>query len=61
MRFTRWSILGNTTSVVNLRYIPVRKKEGRKEDNVLFIDALNTLHFIYGYMVSDMVKDRSDS
>ena len=26
----------------------------RKEGNVLFNDALNTLHFIYGYMASEI-------
>ena len=38
----------------------VGKKEGRKEGNVLFNDALNTFYLrLYG--VRHMVKDHSDS
>ena len=33
-------------------------KEGRKE---IFYLTTHSTHFIYGYMVSDMVKDHSDS
>ena len=33
-------------------YCKHARKEGRKEENVLFKDALNTF-FIYGYMVKD--------
>ena len=32
--------------------------EGRKE---MFYLTTHTTHFIFGYMVSDMVKDHSDS
>ena len=32
--------------------------EGRKE---MFYLTIHSTHFIYGYMVSDMVKDHSDS
>ena len=32
--------------------------EGRKE---MFYLMMHSTHFIYGYMASDMVKDRSDS
>ena len=38
------------------QYLPARwkegRKEGRKEENVLFNDALK--HFIYGYMALDL-------
>ena len=40
--------------------IPPNLKEGRKEQNVLFNDALNTFYLrLYG--VRHMVKDHSDS
>ena len=32
----------------------------RKEGNVIYLTTHST-HFIYGYMVTDMVKDHSDS
>ena len=34
------------------------RKEGRKKMFYLMIDST---HFIYGYMISHMVKDHSDS
>ena len=37
-----------------------RRKEGRKEGNVLFNDALNTF-YLRLYDISHMVKDHSDS
>ena len=43
-----------------LRYTHGMEKEGRKEGNVLFNDALNTFHLrLYG--VIHMVNDHSDS
>ena len=53
-------IYGYMASDIWLRTILIVRKEGRKEGNVLFNDALNTFYLrLYG--VRHMVKDHSDS
>ena len=53
-------IYGYMVSDIWLRTILIVRKEGRKEGNVLFNDALNTFYLrLYG--VRYMVKDHSDS
>ena len=53
-------IYGYMASDIWLRTILIVRKEGRKEGNVLFNDALNTFYLrLYG--IRHMVKDHSDS
>ena len=52
------NILNIDTSDIFPEESDVVELEGRKE---MFYLTTHSTHFIYGYMVSDMVKDHSDS
>ena len=53
-------VYGYMASDIWLRTILIVRKEGRKEGNVLFDNALNTFYLrLYG--VRHMVEDHSDS
>ena len=56
------SVLDFVTIVVRRRLLQqnIINKEGRKEENVLFNEALNTF-YLWLYGVRHMVKDHSDS
>ena len=54
MAYKAWTIKRKFTTK------QVQKREGRKEGNVLFNDALNTL-YLWLYGVRHMVKDHLDS